>query len=98
MEKINKEMLVREIAERANFTLKDVELIVDTMTQILQEAMREHIEVAITGFGILKHKKIDREFGYKPVPGVVGKAEKIKFPESYRSTFKLSESMKDKNE
>lgn len=60
---INRDEFVSQIASRAQFTKKDVNLILDTIIEILIEAVKENAIILVRGFFKLYTQKIPARKG-----------------------------------
>lgn len=87
---IGRDEFVNEIASRAQFTKKDVNLILDTIIEILVEAVKDNSIILIRGFFKLYTQKI---------PARKGKAG-ISLPPTTRVIMRLAENIRfsDKEE
>jgi len=54
MANINKDALVTAIASKTDLSKKDVELVIDTMTDEITKALQTGNKVALTGFGTFR--------------------------------------------
>ncbi len=90
-----KDMFIREFAKRTNFTLEDTRYILDVIIGIFEDAMRERLEIKISGFLHLTHSLIKPRMGNRPIKGKVGHTEKIELKESTRSNIKISQNLRE---
>ncbi len=61
--KMNKTTIITEISERTGIDQPDVQTIVDTMLQLIQQALLENKEVYLKGFGKFFNKKRSKKIG-----------------------------------
>lgn len=87
---MNKNELVRSIANNAGITIKQADEALDAVIAAITEGLKSDGKVQISGFGIfeLKHKE-DRD-GVNPMTG-----EKIRIAASSIPTFKFGKTYKD---
>lgn len=51
---MNKDALVSAIAEKTELSKRDVEMVVDTMTEVITKALKNGEKVTLTGFGTFR--------------------------------------------
>jgi nucleoid DNA-binding protein len=76
---------VKVVAKRANFTQGDVEIILDTITKIFEEATLEGVEIRVRKFGRLYHQTLPERKG-----GLNGKI----LPPARRTAFRLADNIR----
>lgn len=89
-EKLTKEWFIREIADRANFTIGDVRILWDTIEDIIKDIIYYEEELVIPGFLKLSVTTIKEHKGHNAV-----KNESMIIPESKRINFKASRTLLD---
>jgi len=63
---INKDALVHAIVEKTELTKKDVESVIETLVDVITDALRKGDKVALTGFGTFKTSKRAAREGINP--------------------------------
>jgi nucleoid DNA-binding protein len=63
---MNKDALVSEIAGKTDLSKKDIELMIDTMTEVITAAIKEGKKVTLTGFGTFRLSKRAERIGINP--------------------------------
>lgn len=66
MANINKDSLVELISTKTDLSKKDVELVLDTMTDSITEQLRQGNKVTFTGFGAFRVSKRAAREGINP--------------------------------
>jgi DNA-binding protein HU-beta len=66
MANMNKDALVDSISAKADLSKKDVELVIDAMTEIVTEQLRQGNKVTLTGFGAFRVSKRAAREGINP--------------------------------
>lgn len=87
---MNKDALVAEIATKTDLSKKDVELALDTMTEVITKALTEGVKVTITGFGTFRASKRAAREGINPQT-----KEKITIPAMTVPKFTAGKSLKE---
>ncbi len=87
---MNKNELVRAIANNAGLTLKDASASLDGFVQAITEALSNGDKVQISGFGSFELKSKEEREGFNPRTG-----EKIKIPATKIPNFKFGKAYKD---
>ncbi len=63
---INKDALVHAIVEKTELTKKDVELVIETLVDVITDTLRKGDKVALTGFGTFKTSNRAAREGINP--------------------------------
>lgn len=63
---MNKDALIQAIASKSDMSKKDVETVLDTMIEIVTNAVRSNQKVTLTGFGTFKLSKRAAREGINP--------------------------------
>jgi DNA-binding protein HU-beta len=63
---MNKDALVAKIAEKTEVSKKDIEMIIDTMTDEITKALKNDEKVTLTGFGTFRASKRAAREGINP--------------------------------
>lgn len=63
---INKDALVAKISEKTDLAKKDIELVIDTMTEEITRALKGDEKVTLTGFGTFRASKRAPREGINP--------------------------------
>lgn len=87
---MNKNELVRTIANNAGITLKDASAVLDGFVTAVTDALKEGEKIQISGFGTFEVKEKAAREGINPKTG-----EKIKIAASKIPTFKFGKAYKD---
>ena len=87
---MNKNELIRAIANKVGITLKDAGLALDGTIEAITEALNAGEKIQISGFGTFEIKEKDAREGINPKTG-----EKIKIDASKIPTFKFGKAYKD---
>mgnify|MGYP000876367597 FL=1 len=87
---MNKSQLISVVAEKTEKKKKDVELIVDTMINIIYDTLKERDKVTISGFGTFETKHRRERNGVNPKTG-----EKIIVTEAILPIFKAGKTFKE---
>ncbi|MBQ6728275.1 MAG: HU family DNA-binding protein [Clostridia bacterium] len=87
---MNKNELVRAIANNAGITLKDAGVALDSVVAAITEGLKKGEKVQISGFGTFEIKAKPAREGVNPKTG-----EKIKIAASKIPAFKFGKAYKD---
>ena len=87
---MNKNDLVRDIANDAGITLKDAGLVFDSFISAVTDALKKGEKIQISGFGTFEVKTKGARDGINPKTGA-----KIKIASSKVPTFKFGKAYKD---
>ena len=87
---MNKNELVRAIANNVGITLKDAACVLDGVIDAITEDLKAGEKVQISGFGTFEIKSKDAREGINPKTG-----EKIKIDASKVPVFKFGKAYKD---
>ena len=82
--------LINSVAEKANITKKDAEMMVSTVFTSITEALANGEKVALTGFGTFEVKERAAREGRNPKTG-----EKITIAASKHPAFTAGKALKD---
>jgi DNA-binding protein HU-beta len=63
---MNKDALVNAIAGKTELAKKDIELVIDTMTEAITAALKNGEKVTLTGFGTFRTSKREAREGINP--------------------------------
>ena len=88
---MNKTELIAEIAAKAGLAKKDAEKAVNTMMDVISDAMAAGEKVQLVGFGSFETKKREARVGRNPKT-----KEAIDIPASCVPVFKAGKALKDK--
>lgn len=81
----NKKEFVRILAKRIGFTNIDVEIVLNEMIKMFEEATDTKKEIRIRGFGNLYHQVLPERYN-----GLTGTT----IPQSYRTAFRLASNIR----
>ena len=87
---MNKESLVKEVAEQAGVTKADASKAIDAIFDAIQGSLKKGEPVALVGFGSFKVSKRNARIGRNPRTG-----ENISIPEKMVSSFSPGKILKD---
>jgi DNA-binding protein HU-beta len=66
MANMNKDALVAAIAERTELSKKDIEMVLETMEDVITKTLKEGSKVTLTGFGTFRVSKRAPREGINP--------------------------------
>lgn len=87
---MNKQELISAVAEKVNFTKKDVETTINAVFEEISNSLQSQVEVKVTGFGIFTTVTRAARSGRNPSTG-----EAIEIPETIAVKFKPSSVLKE---
>jgi nucleoid DNA-binding protein len=90
MANINKDALVSAINEKTELSKKDIELVIDTMTDSITKFIKEGNKVTLTGFGTFKVSARAAREGINPQT-----KEKIQIPAMTVPKFTAGKALKE---
>ena len=93
---INKDRLVRMIAERGQFTLGDSRIFLDVLIRILEDTVLNKWNFRVNGFGIIKIAEFGGGVKEMPTSGVKDELTKRNTLRGERIYFALSENITNK--
>lgn len=88
---MNKAELINKISEKVGVSKKQSEDMVESMLEIITNALKEGKEVTLTGFGTFSAKVRSARAGVNPQ----NPSERIQIPEVIVPKFKSGKSLKD---
>lgn len=88
--RMNKNELVRALANNAGITLKDAGMVLDSFIETITEELKKGEKIQISGFGSFEVKSKSARQGINPKTG-----DKISIPASKVPTFKFGKAFKD---
>ena len=63
---VNKDALISKIAEKTDLSKKDIELVIDTLTEEITKSLKNDEKVTLTGFGTFRASKRAARQGINP--------------------------------
>lgn len=87
---MNKNELLAIVAERLDFSKKDTEEVVDTLLDVISEALVKGDKVVLSGFGTFEVRERIGRTGVNPRTG-----EPITIPSQKTPAFKVGKALKD---
>ncbi|GGJ39261.1 HU family DNA-binding protein [Deinococcus roseus] len=90
MEKVGKQQLIQVIAEKAGVSKKDAGEVIDSMLEIIVEALKEGKTVGLPGFGTLSVVPTKERQAVRP-----GTTDRITVPAGKKIRFKTATSLQD---
>jgi len=91
MPKVNKDMLVERIAQRANVSKKETEDVIEAFERVVVDIMKSGDEAVLTGFGSFLARRRESRMGVNPQ----NPAERIRIPTVTVPKFKAGKTLKD---
>lgn len=88
---MNKTELVREVAGKCNYTMKDTEHVIEALFEVIGDVVAAGEDVSIPGFGKFELKNRAARTVRHPING-----EPLKIPESKAFGFSVSSTLKRK--
>lgn len=82
--------LIRKIAEKTGYTLRDSEEFLNCFIEVLRDSIKNREEISVRGFGHLKFHTVSEHRGTKPITGKKGYKEEIVIPAFEKCKFTLS--------
>jgi DNA-binding protein HU-beta len=90
MGKMTKSQLMRELAEKTGHTKKDVEMMIEAMTEMAYKMVKSSGEFTIPGIGKLVKVHSKARMGRNPATG-----EQIQIPARIKVKFRVAKAAKD---
>ena len=87
---VNKDALVDSISQKTDLSKKDIELVIDTLTEEITKAIKEDQKVTLTGFGTFRISKRAAREGINPQT-----KEKITIPAMNVPKFTAGKALKE---
>ncbi len=87
---INKDSLVDSISTKTDLSKKDVEMVIDTMVDVITEQLRQGNKVTLTGFGAFRVSKRASREGINPQT-----KQKIQIPAMTLPKFTAGKALKE---
>lgn len=87
---INKDSLIDSISIKTDLSKKDVEMVIDTMVEVITEQLRQGNKITLTGFGAFRVSKRASREGINPQT-----KEKIQIPAMTLPKFTAGKSLKE---
>lgn len=87
---ISKAQLIDAVSEKTGLTKKDVKIVVDTLFEQMEAALKKGVKVQLTGFGTFEVRRRKARAGVVP-----GTTDPLKIPAKKFPAFKASKALKD---
>jgi DNA-binding protein HU-beta len=87
---MNKDALIAAISEKTELSKKDIELVIDTMEEVVTKALKNDEKVTLTGFGTFRVSKRAERTGINPQT-----KEKIQIPAMNIPKFTAGKALKE---
>lgn len=87
---INKDSLIDSISIKTDLSKKEVEMVIDTMVEVITEQLRQGNKINLTGFGAFRVSKRASREGINPQT-----KEKIQIPAMTLPKFTAGKSLKE---
>ena len=88
---MNKAELITAVAEKADLTKRDVETVVNAITEVIEEALARGEKVSLVGFGTFEIRDRAARMGRNPQT-----KQEIKIPATRVPAFRAGKSLKDR--
>lgn len=88
---MNKAELITAVAEKADLTKRDVETVVNAITEVIEEALTKGEKVSLVGFGTFEVRDRAARMGRNPQT-----KQEIKIPATRVPAFRAGKSLKDR--
>ncbi len=88
---MNKADLITAVAEKADLTKKDVETVVNAITDVIEEALTRGEKVSLVGFGTFEVRDRAARMGRNPQT-----KQEIKIPATRVPAFRAGKSLKER--
>ena len=88
---MNKAELISAVAEKADLTKRDVETVVNAITEVIEEALARGEKVSLVGFGTFEIRDRAARMGRNPQT-----KQEIKIPATRVPAFRAGKSLKDR--
>ena len=88
---VNKAELITAVAEKADLTKRDVETVVNAITEVIEEALARGEKVSLVGFGTFEIRDRAARMGRNPQT-----KQEIKIPATRVPAFRAGKSLKDR--
>jgi len=88
---VNKAELITAVAEKADLTKRDVETVVNAITEVIEEALTKGEKVSLVGFGTFEVRDRAARMGRNPQT-----KQEIKIPATRVPAFRAGKSLKDR--
>lgn len=87
---MNKTQLIEAVATKANTKKKDAEAVINSLVEVITDALKDGEKVQLTGFGSFDVKERAAHDGVNPFTG-----ESMHFDATKKPTFSASKALKD---
>lgn len=87
---INKDSLISAISEKTDLSKKDIEMVIDTMTEVVTRSLQNGEKVTLTGFGTFRVSNRAARAGINPQT-----KEKIEIPAMTVPKFTAGKALKE---
>ena len=87
---MNKQELLRAVAEKSGMTIKDTGVFYEAFVETVKAEMKKGEKIALVGFGTFSAKKREAREGINPLT-----KETIKIPAKVVASFKAGSKLKD---
>lgn len=87
---VNKDALVAEISTKTELSKKDIEMVIDTLTDVITKSIKEGKKVTLTGFGTFRVSRRAAREGINPQT-----KERLQIPAMTVPKFTAGKSLKE---
>jgi nucleoid DNA-binding protein len=94
MKRLDKDLLIRTLADRCNYTISDTENFLDNLISLFGECIEKGDEIKVRGFGRLYTQTLPKRKGFKPVTGKPNEGTAMVYPETKRVIFRLASNLR----
>jgi nucleoid DNA-binding protein len=93
-EKLDKDLLVRALADRCNYTISDTKNFLDNLISLFGECIENDTSIDVRGFGHLYIQILPERKGFKPITGKPGEGTAMWYPKTKRVIFRLASNLR----
>ena len=87
---MNKGELIKAVAAKADFTVKDATIVYEKIVEVVTEALKNGEKIQLVGLGTIEVKEVAAKTGVNPKTG-----EKVEIPASKKPVMKFGKAYKD---
>lgn len=93
--KLNKDLFIRMLANRCNYTISDTNNFLDNLISLFEECIESDTEIDVRGFGKLYIQTLPERKGFKPITRRPGEGIAMRYPEAKRVIFRLASNLRN---
>ena len=95
MDKLDKDLFIRTLANKCTYTVSDTKNFLDNLISLFGECIVDDVEIDVRGFGRLYIQTLPERKGFKPITGKPGEGTAMQYPEANRVIFRLSSNLRN---